>query len=370
MNTAQLIHLIIDTSVLRAESYYKKEEYKTLEILVNRRIIKIYLPYIVENEYIEQLKEPYFKEFNSIKHSLKNLKKKYLTNIDEINNIEESIDTAEISTLNNVVKDFETNFCTKLNVKKLDIEPHHAKEVFNKYFKGTPPFKKQKNREDIPDAFIFECITSIKNKETNIVVLTRDDELSNACKENITIFKSLEDFIKHNEIQKVLIIEHKISNFIHYLESSNSVENFLEDYHIEDLENMTIESYKIRSDDNSAQITGIYTPRNIRCDFQNLVHYGNKKVGIPTIFDIDVDAHLLIYKGDYWAEEDYNSAYLEDWNDHYYSVENSYCLNIKSTVIIDMSQVDFSTSEIDFDEIADEIDISLNAIGDDDIEVI
>jgi len=51
MDTTQLIHLIIDTSILRAEPYYKKEEYKSLEILVSKGILKIYLPYIVENEY-------------------------------------------------------------------------------------------------------------------------------------------------------------------------------------------------------------------------------------------------------------------------------------------------------------------------------
>lgn len=364
MDTTQIIHLIIDTSILRAEPYYKKEEYKSLEILVNKGILKIYLPYIVENEYVEQLKEPYLKKFNSIKDSLKDLKKRHSTNTEEVASIEESIAITESNTVKNVLEDFETNFCTKLGIEKLDIGPHHAKEVFSKYFKGFTPFKNKKSRDDIPDTFIFECVRDIKSKESNTVVLVGDGELSNACKKiNTTIFKSLEDFIKHNEIQNILTEHIQFSNFIDYLKSNNSIENFLEYHHIKELENITIRNHQIPSDDNSAQITGIYTPENIKCDFAKLVHYGNKKIGVPVTFDIEVTAQLFVFKSDYYAE-DYGFSSPEDWNDHYYSVESEYLLNVESTVIIDMSQIDFSVSDIDFDEILDEITMSLNAISD------
>jgi len=360
MNTIQLIHLIIDTSILRAEPYYKKEEYESLEILVNKGIIKIYLPYIVENEYVEQLKAPYLRKFNSIKDSLKDLKKMHLTNTEEVDDIEKSITITENNTVKNVIENFETNFCTKLGIEKVDIEPHHVKEVFSKYFKGFTPFKNKKSRDDIPDAFIFECIRNIKSKETNTVVLVGDSELSNACKKNnTTVFKSLEDFINHNEIQNILTEHRLFSSFIGHLKLNNSIENFLANYHIKELENITIRNHQIPSDDNSAQITGIYTPENIECDFANLVHYGNKKIGVPVTFDIEVTAQLFIFKSAYYAE-DHDFSSPEDWNDHYYSVESEYLLNVESTVVIDISQIDFSVSDIDLDEIT----MSLNAISD------
>lgn len=266
--------------------------------------------------------------------------------------------------MKNVIEDFETNFCTKLGIEKLDIELHHAKEVFTKYFKGFTPFKNKKSRDDIPDAFIFECIKNIKSKESNTVVLVGDGELSNACKKNnTTVFKSLEDFIKHNKIQNILTEHMQFSNFINYLKLNNIIENFLEYYHIKELENITIRNHQIPSDDNSAQITGIYTPENIECDFANLVYYGNKNIGVPVAFDIEVTAQLFIFKSDYYAENhDFSSP--EDWNDHYYSVESEYFLNVESTVVIDMSQIDFSISDIDFDEILDKTTMSLNAISD------
>ncbi|MDN5087101.1 PIN domain-containing protein [Aliarcobacter butzleri] len=363
MNTKELIHLIIDTSILRAEPYYKKEEYKSLEILVSKGILKIYLPYIVENEYVEQLKESYLKKFSSIKDSLKDLKEKYLTNTDEVASIEESLASMESNTVKNIIEDFETNFCTKLGIEKLYIEPHHAKEVFSKYFKGVTPFKNKKSRDDIPDSFIFECVKDIKNKESNTVVIVGDGEFSNACKRiNTTIFKSLKDFIKNDEIQNILT-EQNFSNFIDYIKSNNMIENFLECYHVKELENITIENHQIPSEDNSAQVTDLSTPKNIKCDFINLVYYGNQRVGIPIIFDIEVNVDLFMLKSDYYMK-DYAFSSPEDWNDHYYIVEGEYLLNVKSTVIIDMSEIDFSISDIDFDEIT----MSINDIGD--IEVV
>lgn len=371
MDTTELIHLIIDTSVLRASPYYKSEEYKSLEILINEGFLKIYLPYIIENEYIEQLKEPYLKEFDSIKNSLETLKNLYLTNTEEITNIEQSIIAAENNTIENIIKDFEINFCTKLKIEKLDIEPHYTKEVFDKYFKGSLPFKNKKNREDIPDAFIFEYIRDIKNKESNTVVLVNDNRLHNACNEiGVTPFKSLKEFIECKEIQNILNKLNKsmnFSNFLNYLKSNNDIKNFLENYHVKELEYMTITSHYIPSDDNSAQIVRIYTPENIECDFEKLIHYGNKKIGIPVTFDIEVTADLYIFKADYYMK-DYNFP-VEDWNDHYFSAEINYLLKIESVVIVDISQIDFSVSDIDFDEYFDKNNVfSLNTISN--IEVI
>lgn len=369
IQTTQPIHLIIDTSVLSANAYYKSQGYKSLKILIDKGLLKIYLPYIIENEYIEQLKKPYLEQFDSIKDSLETLKNRLLINTEEITNIKESINIVKNNTIEHIIKDFETNFCTKLRIKKLDIKPHHAEEVFKKYFKGLPPFKGKKNRKDIPDAFIFECIRDIKNKESNTVVLVADNGLYDACdKINITVFKNIEDFIKHEKIQDMLTDHINPSIFVDHLKSNKNIENFLTNYHVKELENVTITSHHIPSDDNSAQIIGIYTPENIECDFSKLIYYGNKKIGVPVVFNIMVAVDLFIFKGDYYAE-DYGFSCIEDWNDHYFRTESEYLLKVESIVIIDISQIDFSASDVDFGEIFDKDDIfSLNDISN--IEVI
>ncbi|HEB7554796.1 TPA: hypothetical protein RZH69_001814 [Campylobacter coli] len=60
---------------------------------------------------------------------------------------------------------------------------------------------------------------------------------------------------------------------------------------------------------------------------------------------------------------------MEDWNDHYFRMESEYLLKVESIVIIDISKIDFSVSDVNFDEIFDKDDIfSLNNISN--IEVI
>ncbi|HEG0608159.1 TPA: hypothetical protein SB587_001467 [Campylobacter coli] len=60
---------------------------------------------------------------------------------------------------------------------------------------------------------------------------------------------------------------------------------------------------------------------------------------------------------------------MEDWNDHYFRMESEYLLKVESIVIIDISQIDFSVSDVNFDEIFDKDDVfSLNNISN--IEVI
>jgi hypothetical protein len=45
----------------------------------------------------------------------------------------------------------------------------HLERVFRRYFDGTPPFKAAKERGDIPDAFIFECIQDAADQGTSQV---------------------------------------------------------------------------------------------------------------------------------------------------------------------------------------------------------
>lgn len=70
----KIIHLIIDTNTLISEPYYKKSEYNSLEILSKKGHIKLYLPYIVENEYMRFLKGKYSNMFKTIEDELKKIK--------------------------------------------------------------------------------------------------------------------------------------------------------------------------------------------------------------------------------------------------------------------------------------------------------
>lgn len=45
-----------------------------------------------------------------------------------------------------------------LGANILEVQEHHGAIVIKSYFKGGAPFKKVKNKEDFPDAFILDII--------------------------------------------------------------------------------------------------------------------------------------------------------------------------------------------------------------------
>jgi len=366
MNVDSLIHLFIDTNILKAEPYYKNEEYESLKILVEKDILKIYLPYIIENEYITQLQEPYLQEIKKIETNLNSLKRKHSSDSDTLDKLIEEITKLKDSTLDNINKDFKENFCNKLNIEKLKIENHHSSEVFKKYFSGETPFKDIKNRQDLPDGFIFEAIIDKKKLDTNTVVILKDGELLNACKDkDISTFSSLKEFIKNENIQKVLIdhqSEESKKKFLTYLEESKFINDELPRLEIKELENKSISDYKIPSDDHTANITCAGDIDNIDSDFSNPINYGNNKIGIPINFTIEVEAYMFVFKADYYSDDNLFSLSSEDWNDHYVSVDTTFLLKIDSVFILNLTNIDFTDLDIDFDLAVDDVKYELNSI--------
>lgn len=82
----------------------------------------------------------------------------------------------------------------ELGVVRHGIAPLDANEVFSLYFGGKPPFRSPKNRNDIPDAFIFVCLRSFAGRASEHVhALVADRALRGACAAlpNVTAHASL-----------------------------------------------------------------------------------------------------------------------------------------------------------------------------------
>lgn len=366
MDLSKKLDVIFDTNVLRAEPYYQREEYNSLKILVDKNLIRVNLPKIVESEYFTQLEEPYNKKFKTTIASVKDLKKEAMIEKSEIEEIEDKIFELKKQSLVKLKDNF-TSFFDNLKVIRNTFKEHHAHNVFDKYFKGENPFKNKKERKDIPDAFIFEIIKDIKNENDNCVVLVKDNALIRACEEeNVKYFKSLSEFIKTDEVQEALKIQENIEGLIKYLKEHNYLEIYLEDKHIKDLEYITIhDEMLIKSDDNTAQISSQYYPNNVECNYSIYTNYGNNNIGFSTTFDIEVNAYLNIFKSDYYSNSYFdNFSHVEELNEHYFTLEGTFLLSVELDLIVDYSKINLSDDIEDFEEVIDDIEIEINGIND------
>lgn len=172
-------------------------------------------------------------------------------------------------------------------------------------------------------------------------------------KNGIIVFKSIKDFIESDDIQNILMEQQSFEEFIEYLKSESSIENYLKSYYIKELEYSEIKDEIIPSDDNSGIIEGIGYPENIICNFDSLINYGNKTIGIPVFFNINTIVEFPVYKADYYMlmdEGEYDELSPNERNRHYFEIHKDFLLNINGTVIIDISNINLYNNKDIFDK--------------------
>jgi len=94
------------------------------------------------------------------------------------------------------------------------VAPTHGRKVFDAYFRGEPPFKGLKNREDIPDAFIWHVVDDVAKElqrdfgpTAKLHVVSQDKRLASAfkaiqgveCFESLDVFVTTAEFNAHNK---------------------------------------------------------------------------------------------------------------------------------------------------------------------------
>lgn len=179
-------------------------------------------------------------------------------------------------------------------------------------------------------------------------MITNDRNVQNTCEKNgVEVFNSIKDFIESDNIQDILTEKQSLEEFIEYLKSENSIENFLKSYYVKQLEYSEIKDDIIPSDDNSGIIEGMEYPTNVTCNFDGLINYGDKTIGIPVFFNINTNVEFLVYKADYYMlleEGEYYELSPDERNRHYFEIHKDFLLYVNGTIIIDISNLNLDNS--------------------------
>ncbi len=369
-----MINLAIDTNIFRENPTRDKTEFKALKKLITNEKVKLFMPYIIEKEFITQQVTDCKKITNELRKNINSLNVRKYPNQDYISKLLEETKELDENTCSLIQEEFDA-WCMEFNVEKRPLNKEHLEVVIQNYFDGNDPFKSQKNRKDIPDAFIFQELKDILNEDDNLTFIVNDNFFRDSCKKiSIESYKSLEEFIKNSQIQYLLkeheITREKFTELKEFLANNNDyLESLLLFKHIKELEHQTITNYSIPSDDNIAEIMELNTPNNIEFDCMNTTYYGDDTIAIPVKFDIDVTASFTIFKSDYYSH-DYDFS-IEDLNKHYYLAYNDFTLEVTATIVltIDIDSFDFIediTEEV-FEEIINFDSIEIDSI--DSIEV-
>lgn len=354
-----MIHVVLDTNVYRSNPSMDNLHFHAIEKLALAGELKLHIPYVVLREFQTQQREHYSKDLAKAISGLSGLTKKSLDNaiaskLVTLKNDLENDSPGILSSAEDQIVQWAKNIGAELLPLSLD----QTKEALEAYFQGKPPLKSIKNREDIPDSFIFQSILELNSAYKEVHFVTGDSKILEAAKTaKMLVHDSLATFVESQLIQDKLkdidLIEN-IGPIVDALEAheeqEGEIHSFLSRCIGEEIMWGKISDPSIPDDNHEATINSYYDPENIELDFPHARYYGNGQFGIPFTLENTVIAFYYIFKSDYYCldPDRENVPSISEHNDHYFEAEEEF--NVKVTGLISIT---LDRDKIDVDEISE-----------------
>lgn len=363
-------HIVLDTNIYRKNPSRSDLPFQALERLCKAGIAKLHLPYIVEREFQTQQQAQYKKEIDAAFAGLDALIRKGLSpatsaNIQAIHN---SLKSAAPQILDNATSAI-TNWAASIGAESHPITEVQAKLAMESYFQGTPPLKTPKIRDDIPDAFIFQTISTLATTSMPLFVVTDDEKIVQASKDldGVEVYKSLDELIKsstmQSEIQDLNIADNisTITQLLNeYEQTSGNLSSLVQHNASDKLVGQQVYSTTIPDDNHEAMINGFYNPEDVEIDFDSIHYYGGGEFGIPFSFRETVTIIYYIFKHDYYALDHNAAPSVTDHNDHYYEAEDEISVEVSGVIKASFNPATIGTLTID--TVEEHICLSIDSI--------
>ena len=325
-----MIHVVLDTNIYRSKPRLNSPEFKALSYLAKKGCICIHIPYVVEHEFLSFLFHEHEKKITeAIKAISMLIKKQKVTEL--VPELEKCLGQLKENKKELTIEPREDflAWMTSVNVVRYGLSDTEAINALNAYFYGKAPLKQPKNRNDIPDSFIYQSIITLHNKHGNkLHFVVNDGNLRGACQsDGISIYASLDEFIAIDEakdyLKNALIEDNKVLVTRHLLQYATDNKDLIMDQ-IESL--MLNDEYRLINasnpgESNEIYVSGVYKPHAI--DFSDKVeHYGEGLFVIHFNALVELTCEFAVYKSDVY-DLDRTKYYVEYLNDHYYNVETT-----------------------------------------------
>lgn len=365
-------HVVLDTNIYRKSPKRKDLAFLALERLAAAGLVEVHLPYVVEREFQTQQMAKYKKDIDVSVSGLESLVKKGLQ-ASELTEVQ-SVLTKLTSLVPAILSDAEQalpQWLASIGGKRHPITETQAAAAMEAYFLGTAPLKAPKNRDDIPDSFIFQTIVGLAKSSQPLVVVAEDEKIAQASEalQGVSVHRSLGDFIESKEIQAELLDLDIVKNLSalskvieEYEKSDTQIEHHLRSKAGESLVWKKVYSRSIPDDNHEATITGYYEPEDIELDFEGLNYYGYGEFGLPFTFTSQVSVTYYIFKADYFTLHEKKMPSVSDHNDHYYEAEDD--IEVVVCGVIKLSFDPTELTSLSLENVDEHMSISIDSIDD------
>lgn len=324
-------NVVIDSSIYRRNPSRDDLAFDALRTLCKVDALKLHIPYIVLKEFQTQQKDVHAKDIASAQKGLEGIIRKRQLQEGSGLQVEELLTSLQ-TVGETVLADVQNSmllWAAELKADVHDLTLEDAKCALEAYFVGAAPLKEPKNREDIPDAFIFQELIALSKKPTSLVFIVDDGKLAAAAKnlENTQVFDKLLTFIESAPIQSEIkkldakALFEQARDQLRQLEDDQGVlAEFVRSNAGEKLPWKQFTDQSIPDDNHEAMISMFGEVGEIEFDFDKMAEFGGGVLGLPFSFECDVSIIFYVFKSDYYVND--SSTYsISDHNDHYFEAE-------------------------------------------------
>ena len=326
-----MIHVALDTSIYRGKPSLDSPEFKALGYLAKKECICIHIPYIVEQEFESYLYHKHVKKIDRIINSLSIFigHKKVNDLVPDLSQHLETIKENKEELYEETKEEF-VEWLNSVGATRYEFSVSEAQDAMNAYFYGKAPLKQPKNRNDIPDSFIYQAIKSLHNEYgDSFHFVVNDRNLRSACEaDGVTVYESLNDFIAIDEakacLKNALIEENKDDVFQHLMQyaqaNSDEILDKIESLLLGD-EYRLIYGDSIPGELNEIYVSGLDKPHSLDI-VDGVEYYGEGLFVLYFTALVEFTYEFAVYRSEAY-DLDHKKYYLEYLNDHYFNVETT-----------------------------------------------
>lgn len=337
-----MIHVLLDTSIYRSDPPRRRAGFQTLTALCAGREITLHVPSIVKREFVSHFANKAEVLLSETLAKVRKLSK--AGGSDEtkqtVRNTASALEalTGEYATF---VEGAFDQWLNQVHAEVHEVRPECVNDVLDSYFSGDAPFKQIKNRDDFPDAFIWQVVNDVAAQQDELIVVVADTNLRDAVSSirKVTVFESLDAFIESEDVQELFAAAFArihASQILQAFESPNAFMNqsLLDAVNAEVVDSVTL-NYR---DDEETRIVAVDKIVSSGFDFGQALYFGENTFRIPFEAEVEGTLDYFLLKTSYYVMPDEESDSIEiqdsDWNDHYMWVSESRILTVAGTLAI------------------------------------
>lgn len=357
------MRVILDTSILRKDPGRKRASFRALERLARQEKIALFLPHVVEREFVTQeaelIKKPLIEAKSSLRSALRRpVSPTRLKQFQEIlSGIETALQEAELA-----AEAIGADLVRALNATRIPVGSGHGESVLNAYFSGAPPFKELKSRDDIPDAFLYETLRDlISNGPLEFVSADRNLRDAAAQIHNVRVHESLEALLGTPQATALLLqavtLEH-----VETVKRTLPMVNAGLAQHISDrvgpaIEGESLGDWSIPEDNHEATVFYWYGVDSAELYPEGAEFLGDGDFIVPFSARLIVGLSYAIFKSDYYAlpDDQASAMSISDLNDHYFDVEEERTVEVRGMLTFEVPEGLLVDPNSESDAIADSV---------------